>query len=105
MELAENPFEKSNLVLRLERNQREARQLKNKLSSYLCEPRTYNLFERSETLKSGLERLSDTNDEIIQALREKKKSVEEYMESVKQQFTMFHELQQGVQDYVQGMRS
>ena len=105
MKLVENiTVEKSNLVLRLERNQREVGQLKSKLNSYICEPRTYSLFERMETLKTGLERLSNTNREIIQALKERKKSVADYMENVRQQFTEFHELQQGVHDYVQGMR-
>jgi len=106
MKFVENTtIEKSNLVLRLERNQREVRQLRNKLSSYVCEPRTYNLFERIETLKTGLDRLSNSNLEIIQALKERKKSVEDYVENVKQQFSEFHELQQGVHDYVQGVRS
>ena len=97
--------EKSNLVLRLERNEREVRQLKSKLNSYVCEPRTYSLFERVEALKMGLERLSATNREIIQALKERKKSVSDYMENVRHQLTEFHELQQGVHDYVQGMRN
>ncbi len=98
-------IEKNNLVLRLERNQREVGQLKNKLNSYVCEPKTYSLFERIETLKTGLERLSSTNREIIQALRERKKSVGDYMENVRQQLSEFHELQQGVHDYVQGVRN
>lgn len=97
--------EKSNLVLRLERNQREVGQLKSKLNSYVCEPRTYKLFERVETLKTGLDRLSNSNREIIQALKERKKSVEDYMENVKQQISEFHELQRGVHDYVQGTRN
>lgn len=106
MKITENiTIEKSKLVIRLERNQREVRQLKTKLSSYICEPCTYALFERIETLKTGLERLSIKNQEIIQALKERRKSVEDYMENVRQQFTEFHELQQGVHDYIQGMRN
>ncbi len=105
MKSVENSFEKSKLVLRLERNQREMGQLKTKLSSYICEPRTYNLFERCETLKKGLEHLSNSNREMIENLKERKKSVEDYMENVKQQLSEFQELQEGVHDYVRGIRS
>ncbi|MFH6603913.1 hypothetical protein ACEZ3G_10535 [Maribacter algicola] len=98
-------IERNNLVLRLERNQREVGQLKNKLNSYVCEPKTYSLFERIETLKTGLDRLSISNREILQALKERKKSVGDHLENIRQQLSEFHELQQGVHDYVRGVRN
>jgi cell fate (sporulation/competence/biofilm development) regulator YlbF (YheA/YmcA/DUF963 family) len=100
-----NEVDKSTLVMRLERYQKDVDQLKCQLNSYTCEPRTHSLFERFESLKSGLETLSATNLEIIQNLKEKKKAVDSYMESAKEQFAKFHQLQQNVEEYVIGARN
>ena len=100
MEKKEYFREKSILIIRLERNQREVGQLKNKLSSYICEPRTYSLFERIESLRNRLEKLSSTNKEIILALKGKKKSVEMYVERVGLLLMEFHDLEKGVADYL-----
>ncbi|TMM57268.1 hypothetical protein FEE95_12335 [Maribacter algarum] len=97
--------EKSALVMRLERNQNDLRQLKNKLNSYICEPRTYSLFERIESLKSGLETLDNSNTQIIRSLKSRKKSVEEYVDSAKEQLNKFSQLQQRVEDYVASARN
>ncbi len=105
MEILTRTAEKNTLVLRLERNQREVGQLKNKLNSYICEPKTYGLFERIESLRNALESLNKSNSEMIQALKGKKKSVEEYVDRVKLQLKEFHELQQGVADYVRWVRN
>jgi len=96
------PFElnKNTLVTRLERNLKDVHQLRSKLNSYSCEPQTYSLFERIESLKIGLETLSRTDQEIIAALKERKKSVKEYVEKVKQQYSEFNKLQQGVEEYM-----
>lgn len=88
------------LVLRLERNQKDVKQLRNQLNSYCCEPQTYYLFERIETLKKGLESLSNTNKEIITTIKEHKASAKEYLEGVKQQFLEFRKLQSGVEEYL-----
>ncbi|MCJ7466118.1 MAG: hypothetical protein MUO53_05420 [Maribacter sp.] len=61
----------------------EVRQLKNKLNSYVCEPKTYSLYERIESLKHRLENLSNANSEMLRTLKEKRKSVEEYVDSVR----------------------
>lgn len=97
--------EKSALVIRLERNQKDLRQLKNKLNSYICEPRTYSLFERIESLKSGLETLNNSNTQIIRSLKSRKKSVETYVDSAREQLSQFNKLQQSVEDYVASARS
>jgi len=97
--------EKSTLVMRLERNQNDLRQLKNKLNSYICEPKTYSLFERIEALRSGLETLNDSNTQIIRSLKNRKKSVETYIDSAKEQLSKFNQLQQGVEDYVASARN
>ena len=97
-----NPYELQNnsLVTRLERNLKDVHQLRNKLNSYNCEPQTYSLFERIESLKIGLESLSCTGQEIITTLKGRKKSAKEYVEKVKQQYSEFIKLQQGVEEYM-----
>lgn len=97
--------EKSALVIRLERNQNDLLQLKSKLNSYICEPRTYSLFERIEALKNGLENLSNSNTQIIGSLKNRKKSVETYVESAKEHLSKFNKLQQGVEEYVASARN
>jgi len=97
--------EKSALVMRLERNQKDLHQLKCKLNSYICEPRTYSLFERIESLRNGLETLSTSNTQVLRSLKNRKKSVENYLESAKEQLMKFNKLQQGVEDYVANARN
>src|SRR5690606_11464191 len=92
-------------ILRLERNNKDLMQLKNQLSSYMLEPRTYSLFQQIEYLKSRMEYLKNTNQEILASLREPRKSFTDLMDSIKQQFKEFTELQQGVDDYIHIARS
>ncbi|MGB7394159.1 MAG: hypothetical protein WA913_07190 [Pricia sp.] len=94
--------EKNALVLRLELNQKDLDRLRGQLSSYRYEPKTYNLFERMESLRNGLDQLSKTNLEIIVSIREKRKQVDNYVESVKQQFAEFNTLHRKIEDYIQG---
>ena len=93
------------LVTRLERNLKDVHQLRSKLNSYSCEPQTYSLFERIESLKNGLENLIRTDQEIITALKERKKAAQEFVERVKQQYSEFNKLQQGVEEYMGLTRS
>ncbi len=94
--------EKNALVLRLELNQKDVKRLRSQLSSYRCEPTTYSLFERIESLRSGLDNLSKTNTEIISSLREKKKKVDFYVERARHQFSEFNMLHNGIEEYIQG---
>jgi chromosome segregation ATPase len=91
--------EKNALVLRLERTQLDLQQLRGQLDSYRCEPRTYGLFETIESLRRGMDRLSRSNLETIETLREQKKTVEDYFEKAKHQFLEFNQLQSRVEDY------
>jgi chromosome segregation ATPase len=91
--------EKNALVLRLERTQEDLNQLRGQLSSYRCEPRTHGLFEYIESLKRGMDRLSHTNNEVINSLKEQKKAVGDYFEEAKQQFSEFNRLKSKVEDY------
>ncbi len=96
---------RDNCIIKLERNNKELKQLKAKLSSYVLEPRTYSLFQQIEYLKSRMEYLKNTNQEILASLREPRKSFTDLMDSIKQQFKEFTELQQGVDDYIHIARS
>lgn len=101
----QDPLEKNTLVLKLERSQQDVGQLRNKLNSYICEPKTYSLFERMEALKNGLDTLSNTNREIILSVRQRKKHTVDFVDRVRQQFIAFNELQRGVEEYMQGLQS
>ena len=93
-------LEKSTLVLKLERNQKDVIQLRNQLNSYTCEPKTYTLFERMQTLKRGLDSLSHSNMQMIIALKERKKNIHDYIDSVRHQIAEFNRLQLGVEEYI-----
>lgn len=99
-DLTSPKLKNSTLVIRLERNLKDVHQLRSKLNSYNCEPQTYSLFERIEALKNGLETLSRNDQEIISALKEHKKSAKDFVERVKQQYSEFNKLQQGVEEYM-----
>jgi hypothetical protein len=92
--------DKNALVLRLEQTERDLTQLRTKLNSYRCEPRTYSLFERIETLKRGMDSLSKTNREIISAIRQHKKTVDDFVDHSKKQFLEFKLLHVGVEEYL-----
>lgn len=97
--------EKSALVMRLERNQKDLLQLKSKLNSYTCEPRTYLLHERIEKLRQGLENLRTKNSEVMVALIGSKETVEGFVERTTKLLTEFNQLQQGIEEYVVGARN
>lgn len=92
-------------MLRMERNHRDLAQLSKKLNSYICEPRTYSLFERIEILRNRLERLKDSNSEIMTSLKGHKKSLGNQVERIKQQFLEFRELEKSVAEYMAGARN
>ena len=87
-------------VTYLERNLKDVQQLGCKLNSYLCEPQTYGMFERIESLKNDLETLKRSEQEIISELKGLKKPTKAYDEIIKQQYSEFKSLQQGINEYV-----
>ncbi|MCG2461298.1 hypothetical protein K8352_11110 [Flavobacteriaceae bacterium F89] len=96
---------RDNCILKLERNNKELKQLKAKLSSYMVEPRTYSLFQQIEYLRNRMEYLKNTNQEILATLKEPRKSFTDMMDSIKKQFREFTELQKGVDEYIHIARS
>ena len=91
--------EKNAMVIRLERVQKDLIQLRGQLRSYRCEPKTYSLFEYVETLKRGMDRLSISNIEVIDRLKNPRNSISNHFEKAKQQFSKFEQLKDGVADY------
>jgi len=88
------------IVQRLERSNRELRHLREKLRSYICEPRTYLLFERFEYLKERLEQLQRKNTELIEELNNKNMSFEIQQERYTQQLDSYVELEIQVVEYI-----
>lgn len=91
--------EKGALLVRLERTQEDLEQLQAKLNSYRYEPKTYSLFERIDRLKRALEALSHANREIISAISEHRRTIDDYAERVIKQIHEFHRLHAGVEEY------
>ncbi|MUH36211.1 hypothetical protein D9O36_10190 [Zobellia amurskyensis] len=92
--------DKNAIVVRLERNQKDLVQLRTKLNSYRCEPKTYSLYERIESLRSKMDSLSHSNSEIITSLKDTRKSVTTHLERAKRQLTEFRRLNDGVSEYL-----
>lgn len=88
------------MILRLERNNSQILSLKDKLSSYVCEPKTLSLFEHMESLKSRLERMRDSNLEVISMLKDQKKTLETRKENIINRFKEFKELEDNVFEYI-----
>ena len=101
-----NSAEKNALMIRLERNQQNVKQLRCKLNSYTCEPTTQNLFERIEDLRECLGEFSTSNSELIATLATKKSSEEiaGVVEHAKNHLLEFNRIQKGVEDYIVGSR-
>ena len=70
---SKNPRDTTPIILRLERNNTELLSLKDKLSSYVCEPKTLNLFERMESLKAKLEKMRKANLETNKSVKRTQK--------------------------------
>ncbi len=92
-------------IVLLERNNKDLLQLKNQLSSYTCEPKTYCLYEQFSGLKERLDRLRNVNMDIIASLKRGKKMLDNQMEAISIQFNEFNDLQSGVIAYQEGVRN
>lgn len=88
------------MVQRLERKNKELQHLRDTLRSYICEPKTYKLFERYETLKRRLEHLHQKNQETIQTLKGRKVCMDEHWDHCRQQLTEYRELENSVLEYI-----
>jgi len=91
----------SPMIQHLERNNRELLHLGDKLHSYICEPKTYLLFENSENLKGRLMDLQRANQGLMDEIKEINKPGERHMERCQKQFEAYLELEQEVIEYIE----
>jgi len=96
---------RTNELLRLQRTNNGLAQLSNKLNSYTCEPCTYGLYEQVRLLKERMEKLRNSNNEIISSVKQHKQTLEDVADVVKQQIRDFNELRKGVFDYTRMVKS
>ncbi len=91
--------DQNNFLLRLERTDRELEQLRSKLNSYICEPKTYGLFEQMEELQLRLAELKMKNTEIMSSLRMGRAQLGN---RIQQQLQDLKILERGVAEYIAG---
>lgn len=104
MDSSVSEAEKSTLIIRLERNQKDLLQLRSTLSSYTCEPRTYSLYQSLEILRDGLDGLSAINSKIMVAIKVNEND-SGLLERAKKLLIKFNQLQQDVEAYVDDARN
>lgn len=96
--------EKTFVVVELQRKRMAVKQLQRKLESYLCAPKTYNLFEKKEVLKTELNRVANNTEELLATLKMHDITVLNYIDNVERQFEDFNELNQEIEEYVRSAR-
>lgn len=98
--LSHRKTDAGSILLRLERNNRILNYLKEKLSSYIYEPKTLNLFEQMEYLKDKLEGLHSRNQELMNAHKKRQTLFEDPVEHVREQRRALRELENKVLEYI-----
>lgn len=94
------PKSKMGAILRLERINSDISSLNVHLNSYTCEPKTPGLFERKQDIKNRIESMRTTNRELINSLREHKKTLDLHLEGISDKFKEFQELERNVLEYI-----
>lgn len=87
-------------LVRLERNNQCLLSLEEKLKSYVCEPKTRRLFERMENLKHNLKSLKNSNQEMINALKNHTLFFEDVKDRIRQQLDSYKSLELKVLEYI-----
>ncbi|QLG46948.1 hypothetical protein [Costertonia aggregata] len=96
--------EKSMYVLKLERCNQDLLKLREKLCSYVCEPTTYNLFERIEILRNRLETMRDSNLNIMEGIKKDADVLYAYFAKAEQNLSDFNSLYKAIENYVSSAR-
>ena len=86
--------------MRLERINSDLLSLKDNLKSYTCEPKTSGLFEQREAIKSELEGLRNSNQELIKTIQSPKRGFDDRLESITGRLKQFRELERNVLEYI-----
>jgi len=95
---------KSGCILKLERTNNDLSHLEKKMTSYVCEPNTYTLFIKSESLRQTLRSLKNSNAELINALKREKDLKIDLFEKTMDQVRSFMEIQKSVEEYSSMLR-
>ncbi|RTE52034.1 hypothetical protein EHW67_17705 [Arenibacter aquaticus] len=95
---------KSGCILKLERTNNDLSYLEKKMTSYVCEPNTYTLFIKSESLRQTLRSLKHANAELIKALKREKDLKIDLFEKTMDQIRSYMELQKSVEEYSSMLR-
>lgn len=90
---------KSECILKLQRNTLDLQQLETKMASYVCEPNTYELFNKCQSILHNLRKLKQRNQELIQTIQKRKQLQIEEWESTIRQVRDFIDLSQSADDY------
>ena len=90
---------RSTSVMRLVRNNNDIYQLNRMLCCYLCEPRTYERYEEFTELKMGLQKLLNSNLQMIAAITNGEDPPKGRLGRIRTQLLEFNELQRRVVDY------
>ncbi len=94
------PRNRTSTILRLERINEDLSSLKNNLRSYTCEPKTPVLFEQREDIRSKLEGMRTSNQELINAIQGHKRTLDDRLESLPGRLKQFQELKRNVSEYI-----
>lgn len=87
------------IIIRLERYQKDLEHLKKQLNSHSCEPKTHDHFKMMEVLKEELECLNKINDEIIVLIKDCNTTTDDCLEGIKNQLEAFNKIQAGISKY------
>ena len=87
-------------LLRLERINQDLLSLKNKLSSYMCEPKTLVLYQKLEALKFQLGDMRNRNQEFISDYYDKNLAPKDIGSIAQQQFKSYKDLELKVLEYI-----
>lgn len=93
-------LELSNARIRLERSYNNILHLKNRLSSYSCEPRTYSLFHKLEDLKLQIELLSIEHLKLMNTLKKPVHFIDLKKQQVKDSIASVNLIEQDVSKYI-----
>tara|TARA_R110002049_G_scaffold16732_2_gene66231 strand:+ start:326 stop:664 length:339 start_codon:yes stop_codon:yes gene_type:complete len=95
---------KSECMLKLQRNTLDLQQLETKMASYVCEPNTYELFNKCQSILHNLRKLKKKNQELIQTVQLRKQLQITELESTIRQVRDFVDLSQSAHEYQKLLR-
>ena len=98
------PVSQNSSVQKLERISKNLHSLRTKLSSYTCEPKTFTLYEIKEQLKSKLDKMSRSNQDLLKTLKSKKAITDQTKSKAAEQLNAFKNLENKVLDYIRRAR-